>query len=445
MAEDSNAFVNIDKDVVHPNSPYTYQDREYAKNLADQMLNLMLASIDDMQSVLENYSPSDIDIDTDIPVAEGPNYPSPLSLGPVNLDNSWPTDYPTVPILRPYGVLDFSFLKPTPPDDIDSNFSWLGTEYSSELYVALFDRVIDNVRNGGYGLTEAVYTSIINMAQEAKRISQDRLYREALDSVGESGFNLGSGILGGLQAETFRELAKLDQDYINNTTIKNFDMATENTKFFTTTGVELEKLLRLAYESSEDRSLEVAKFAKDVTIRVYSELVKSYIAKWGGVKINLEAFLGKIEAITAYNNGQISVFEGAWQGVNTQVTAIASKNEAILSDRKNQVDIYKVEVDAVSAQWSTSIANANLKLEGVKLDAQIAIEEAKTNLDAYIGQAELGRNIADSISKIAAQAMASALGIIHTSLSSSYSGSEAITESWSHGEGITESHSYSEE
>jgi len=445
MSDGPNAFVNIETGVVNPNSAYTYQDREYAKTLADQMLNLMLTSIDDMQGVLANYKPSAIDIDTDIPEASGPNYPDPLALSPLQLDNNWPTNYPRTPTLMSYGVMDFSFLEPTPPDNIDSNFSWLGTEYSSELFEALFDRVIDNVRNGGYGLTDAVYTSIINMAQEAKRISQDRLYRAALDSVGESGFNLGAGILGGLQVETFRELAKLDQDYINNTTIKNFDMATENTKFFVTTGVELEKLLRQAYEATENRSLEASKFAKDITIQVYAEFVKSFIAKWEGVKINLEAYLGKIEAITAYNNGQISVFEGVWKGISTQVSAIASKNEAMISDRKNLVDIYKVEVDAVSSQWSTSIASANLELEGIKLQVQLAIEEAKTNLDAYIGQAELGRSIADSISKIAAQAMASALGIIHTSLSSSYSSSEAISESWGHSENLSESHSYSEE
>lgn len=441
----SNAFVNIDKDVVHPSTGNTYVDRAYAKNLADQMLDLLLASIDDMQGLLKNYDPPEIDVDTEVPKAEGPNYPSSPNLGPLNLDQNWPTSYPTAPNLLPYGVLDFSFLEPTPPDDIDSNFSWLGSEYSSELYNALFDRVIDNVINGGYGLTETVHSSIIEMAREAKRISQDRLYREALDSVGESGFNLGSGILGGLQAETFRELAKLDQDFINNTEIKNFDMATENTKFFVSTGVDLEKLLRAAYEASENRSLESAKFAKDITIQVYSEFVKTYLAKWQGVKVNLEAFLGKIEAITAHNVGQVSVFEGAWKGISAQVGAIASKNDSIISDRRNQVEIYKAEVDAVSSQWNTAIANANFELEGVKLEVQLAVEEAKTNLEAYTGQADLGRNISDSIAKIAAQGMASALGIIHTSLSSSYSGSEAISESWSHGESLSESHAYSEE
>ena len=441
----ANAFVNVDKDVVDPNNPYTYQDREYAKSLADQMRDTLFASIDDMQSILRNYEPPEIDIDTVIPKATGPNYPNKPDIAPVTLDDNWPTDYPTTPILQPYGDLDFSFVDPIPPDEISSNFDWMGTLYTSEMYTALFNRIYDNVVNGGYGLTEAVYSSIIAMEREARRINQDREYRVALDSVGETGFNLGSGVLGGLQAETFNTLTKLDQDSLNNITIKNFDMATENTKFFVEAGIDLEKLLRAAYEASEDRSFESAKFAKDITVRVYSELVKSYLAKWEGVKVLMQAFLAKIEAITTYNTGQIDIFEGLWRGVETQVKAISAKNQAQLDDRKNQIETYKTEVEAISAQWASSISNANLELEGVKLEVQLAVEEAKTNLDAYVGQAELSKGIADSTAKIAAQAMASALGIIHTSLSSSYSGSEAISESWSHGESLSESHSYSEE
>lgn len=441
----ANAFVNVDKDVVDPNSPYTYQDREYAKALADQMRDALFASIDDMQSIMENFEPPEIDIDTVIPKATGPNYPSKPNLAPAELDDNWPTNYPSTPIMQPYGNLDFSFIAPTPPEEINANFDWQGTPYTSEMFNALFDRIYYNVVNGGHGLTEVVYSAIIAMEQEARRINQEREYRIALDSVGETGFNLGSGILGGLQAETFREMAKLDQDSLNNITIKNFDMATENTKFFVNAGLDLEKILRAAYEASEDRSFESAKFAKDITVRVYSELIKAYVSKWEGIKVQMQAFLAKIEAITAYNNGQIDVFEGLWRGIETQVKAISAKNQAILDDRKNQVEIYKTEVEAISAQWASAIANANLELEGVKLEVQLAVEEAKTNLEAYIGQAELSKGTADSIAKIAAQAMASALGIIHTSLSSSYSASEAISESWSHSENLSESHSYSEE
>lgn len=442
---DSNPFVNVDKDVVKPEKPYTYADREYAKDLADSMKDLLLASIDDMQGILKNYDPSDVRIDTEIPKARGPNFPSKPILSSAELDDNWPTNYPSTPILLGYGNLDFSFVSPIPPDDINANFGWLGAIYTSEMYNALFARIYDNVINGGHGLTEAVYNSIIAMEQEARRINQEKTYRTSLDSVSETGFNLGSGILGGLQAETFRELSKLDQDSLNNITIKNFDMATENTKFFVNAGIELEKLLRATFEAFENRRLEASKFEKEIVVSVYAEHIKSYVSKWEGIKVQMQAFIAKIEAITSYNTAQVSVFEGLWSGIETQVKAIAAKNQAILDDRRNQIEIYKVEVDAVSQQWSTAIANAGLELEGVKLEVQLAIEQAKINLEAYTGESEVAKSIQDSIAKIAAQAMASALGIIHTSLSSSYSGSEAISENWSHGESISESHSYSEE
>lgn len=441
----TNAFVNIDKDVVKPNAPYTYSDREYAKNLADLMKDTLFSAIDDMRGVLENYKPAVLNIDTSIPDTSGPNYPSTPVLANQALDNSWPKNYPGPPILLSYGNLDFSYVAPIAPDEINSNFGWEEDLYASQLYEALFDKALYNVINGGTGLSDIVYTAIVNQEQEARRINQDRTYRLALDSAGETGFNLGSGILGALQAETLREFAKLDQDSQNALRVKNFDLATENTKFFVNAGVDIEKILRAAYEASQDRSLESAKFAKDLTIQVYSELTRAFVAKWEGIKVELEAHLGKIEGTTAYNTGLVDIYEGQLKAIETQVNAISAKNQSILDADSSKIDIYKANVSAISDQWRTIIAKSNLDLEGIKLEVQLQVEQAKINLDAYTGGAELSKAITDSIAKIAAQAMASALGIIHTSLSSSYSGSEALGENWGHSENLSESHSYSEE
>jgi hypothetical protein len=445
MATTGTAYVTVKEGAVSPNFAGTWYDRDYAKNLAGEMQKELQDSIEDLKDVLDAYSPTTPDIETNLPDIEGPAFPPPLVLEDLVLNDRWPTDYPATPNLLDYGDLDFSFLEPIPPDEIDLSFDWQEGEYTSEIWNALFTRVYNEIVSGHHGLTQEVYDAVLAHEREARRINQDREYRKALDSVGSKGFNLPGGMVAGLQAELFRERAKLDQDALNSLMIKDFDVAVDMTKFYLSLGLDMEKLLRAAFDAAQNRGLAATKAAKEFIVKAYSENVKLYLAKWDGIKAKLEALKIKVSAITEHNTGLLDAFDKHWSGIETQVKAIASENTSKIAVQDSQIRNQALKVDTIAKQWTSILQKATAELAQIKLEIDTTLALANIELEAYDKQANLAERITEAIAKISAQAMASALGTINTSVSESHSVTAARSESWGHSESASESHAYEEE
>ena len=122
----------------------------YTRTYADELRITLGNALEDLKNLVGTYDPSIDDIDTSIAPIDRPSFPA-------------------KPILPAY---DETCL--------------------AENIIALICR---NIADGGTGLTEAVYNAIVARELETRRSSQDREYRNALDGVGTTGFNLASGHL----------------------------------------------------------------------------------------------------------------------------------------------------------------------------------------------------------------------------------------------------------
>lgn len=426
-----------------PNSMYSQivDTIDYTRAYADDMRDRLAQAIEDLGDILENFDPQIPDFDTDLPDIDRPSLPQRPSFGELELDDNWPDDFPVDPVLMEIGNLDFDYVAPEPPAEIDPNFSWSPDQYTSDMWFALFSKVHGDIINGGNGLPHDVYQAILAREREARRVAQDREYRRSLDAVGARGFNLPGGMVAAIQLETMREMMAKDQDAINNIAIKDFDLAVENMRFAITTGVELEKILRMTYDSLQKLNFEAAKAAKDYLIAVYSENVKAYLAKWEGIKTRMEALKAKVDAIVSYNDGLVKTYLGKAEVFNARINAIVEKNKALVEERKAEVALYTAEVDAVSKEYALLIEEVKARMEAMRLEISAAIDEAKINLEAYTSKAQLSERISEAIAQISAQAIASALGAINTSMSHGYSGHESLSEAWSHSERLGESYS----
>jgi len=440
----SGAFVNTpDWQNVTPSSYGVYSLIDYAKSMADTFLAELSTSLEDLQGLVGTYNPDKIDIDTDVPQATGPTFPTPPQFADLVLDDSWPANWPFPPILTDYGNLDFEFIAPLPPAEIDGNFGYIPSEYTSEMWDALFTKVYNWIVEGGTGLTPAVHSSIVQREQEARRINEDREWNNAINAVGENGLNLPSGQAGAILSEFQREKGKRDATALLEIMIKDFDLATENTRFAITSGLTMEGMLRQAFENLENRGFEIAKAAKDFLIRVYEANVKMYLAKWEGIKLAMEALTAKIHAITELNTGKIEIYSKQVDATAKQIDGITQKNAALIADRQGRWSIYGTEVGAIATQWEIAIKNAGLDLEGIRLQVQILLEEAGLDQKAYDAAASLAERVSSAIAQFQAQVAASAIGMMHTSVSSGWSAGESISETISHGESLGESHGYS--
>ena len=182
-----------------------------------------------------------------------------------------------------------------PPAPILENFS-------SVVWDSLVTKVVTDIEEGGTGLSPVVYNAIIEREKEARRVNQDTEYQRALNAAGATGFDLPSGHVAAIISEFGKENISKDQDSLNNVIIKDFDTATENTRFAVTTGVELEKILRQAWETTEERKVELYKVQSEAASSEYESLVKWALAQIEVIKVEAELAIKNEELkLDAYN------------------------------------------------------------------------------------------------------------------------------------------------
>lgn len=397
----------------------------YVREYANTQMTALDDALDSLSGAIGTYNPQIPYIDTSIPAISGPSFPSRPAFAELGLDENWPDGVIPDPVLREYGLLDFEYVAPEPPQEVDGSFSFSPSTYTSDMWQALFFQVHSALLSGDYGLSAPVHSALLAREREARRLNQDREYRSGLSVVGSMGWNLPGGHGAAFLAEFQGEALRQDQDALNNITVKDFDIANDWRKTTLTAGVDIEKLLRDAFNKAEVISLDAAKATKEYLARFYAENVKLYVAKWEGVKLRLEAIKTKVEAIASLNDSETKVYISRAQALESKVKAISEKNRGKIEVRKGEIEVYATEVGAVRDEFLALVEEVKVNQEATKsqIDRELRLEELK--LTAFSDKAKMAQQFALGVSQIHSQGVASALGAIHTSISNGYSASDS--------------------
>lgn len=416
---------------------------DYTRLYADQQRDILNTAIDNLADIIGQYEPSFGIVSSDIKELLIPPFPAKPSLNP-DLNEDWPStgDIPD-PIIRDIAP-DFSTEEPVPPDSIDPSFDYTPGAYISCIWDELCTQIKNELVNGGNGLSNLVYSLILDRNAEARRNAEEQARRRAYNAVGARGFDLAGGMAAAVILELEREILAKDLDAINSTTIKDFEMADANARFIKELALKIEEVQRAAFESEEARLFEIAKVSEEMIIAIFEQNVKIYIAKWEGVKIKLEAIKLEVEAIIAYNDGQIKIFVSRIEAIKSEIQAIAAENSSKTEVTKAQASVYETEVKAVGIQVTALVEEVRVSMEEYKIKVDESIEKEKVNLSAYTSSADLAARVTESIANIASQSVASALSAIKTSMDVGYSGSESQRYSASVNSQLSESHRYEE-
>lgn len=402
----------------------------YTRAYADEMRGTLGIAIENLNSIVGTYNPEIEVDDQEIPTVDRPSFPTRPSFLPLELDNNWPSTYVPDPAFQEYGLLDFDFVAPTAPSELTGNFNYIAKGYTSEMWQAIFTDVHGKIINGAYGVTDAVHYAMVAQEQEARRRNQDRAFREGLAAVGAMGFNFPGGHQAAFMSEFGAEVLANDQIALNNITIKCFEIANDNQKFYTTTALELEKLIRATFDEAEKISLEAAKATSEYLARFYAENVKLYLGKWEGIKIKMESLKAKIEAISSRNESETKIFISRAQVIESQIKAITEKNKGLVDARTGEIQVYATEVGAVRDEYMALVEEIRVHQAAIKMeiDRSVAVEQLK--LSAFESKVKLAEAIAMGIANIGSQGVASALGAINTNLSNSYGATESRGIAW---------------
>jgi hypothetical protein len=412
---------------------------------ADAMLVTLQQYMDNLNSIIAPLVIPNVTYNSqNIPNLAG-NIPSPPVMA-AGLDLVFPDFSAVLGALASIPTVDLSDIDPADlPTTITDSLSWVASSYDTTLFTPLLTRIINDLQTGATGLSATVEQEIFNRARARQTIEFNKTQTEIEDYFAVRGFDLPPGAMAGRLQEQASEQARNLLDLNGKIMIEQAELTQKNSQFILGLAKDLEAVLRDFYNKTNDRSLDYAKALAVNAIAIYAENIKGYIAKAETDKIYIEVQIENLKATVEYNKGVILAFTGEVEAYTAEINGKASKNKAITDVYSAQVDGYESQSRAVTEQQKGLVAEWELRVKNADSDMQAQLGEIDAQVKAYGSEYGLRERVAESLTNVSAQALASMYGAVNASagISNSYNAGES--ESWSHSEsrGISIGHSES--
>lgn len=350
---------------------------------------------------------------------------------------------PTVPTLD-----DLTF--PTPPTidiakftanapdltepDLPANFSFSEEAYNSDIRVALFTKILEDIANGGTGLDVNVEEDIYNRFLARQQTENNRLYQEIQNQFSATGFELPSGAYAARMLQISNDISLKNDQASREIVINQAELAQKNTHFTIQQAVLLEQVVSTFFNSQQDRALKASALSTENAVAIYNAVVARQNLLLEKYKTEAQVFETKIRAelvvVETYKaqvdvvkiksdvqqarvniyNAQIAAIETIIKVYQTemesariqaeiqnlQISLFRTKTEAYatrIAAEKTKVDVYKTEVDAESVRadaFQTEVAAYEAEVRGKlgiieseRIKAANKLSENQQKIDKY--------------------------------------------------------------
>lgn len=314
-------------------------------------------------------SPTAPTIDTAIPFPTEPtlNFPAPPSLLSINTYQfdgvTIPSFNETVPVMN---IAEPSIMPYIP-----------GSGYTSSLLTKVV-AVLDERLNGGTGLPPEVEQAIWDRGRE-REVAQLADSIAELERMEALGYAFPPGVYLDARLKLTNEYAAKSYGHSREVMIKQAELEQANIRQALQDSISLESKLIDAYNMTEQRVLEGAKYATQAGVSIYNAKVEAY-------KAYVDTYRVKAAIYEAQIKGEMAKVEAYKAEVEAE-RAKAEVNTALVQQYKTQIDaamsmveLYKAELMAVQT-----------KAEIEKLKIEIYGEEVKafaSKIGAYTAQVE---------------------------------------------------------
>jgi hypothetical protein len=350
--------------------------------------------------------PEDSSVDFNITIPEAPDIsisssvPQSPGLSTISIPAMPDYTLPTVPILDDIvlpqaptiDIPEFTAVAPSvSADDLPDipAFSYTEEQYQSDIGVALFQKILDDIAEGGSGLNPDIEQAIYDRMLARQRAENERLYREIEDQYSSTGFELPTGALASRLLEVASEISRKNDQASWEVMIKQAELAQTNTHFTIDKAVAIEQMLRDFFNQQETRRLEAARQVALIAVEVF----KALVAK---IEIALEIY--KTEA-TVYGErlkaklAEIEIYrariDGTRAAVDVQNARVALYN-AQLSGVEAIMGIYSTQMESAKIQMEMEVAK--MQVFRAEIDAYIAtVEVEKVKVAVFGAQVEGAR------------------------------------------------------
>ncbi len=278
----------------------------------------------------------------------------------------------TLPSAPSITLPEFEGTLPGDIGELTAGMIWEPSPYNSDIWSDLLAKVLNDIRNGGTGLSVEVEQELYDRALSRQQAENDRAYQEIENKMGSNGFDLPDGALTSALLQASAQISRNNSEINGQIMIDQSKLAQTNTHFMIEKGVQLEGILREFFHQSETRAFEAQKAIALVSVDVYNATVAKYNAKVEGYKAEAAVFEARTKAALT----EIEIFKSQVEGARVSAEV-----------QKNLVEIYNAQLGAVETQIKLYVS----EMEGAKIHSQVEmskIEVFKTQVQAYVARLE---------------------------------------------------------
>ena len=293
-------------------------------------------------------------------------------------------------------------------------FSYAERDYVSPLNAAMVAKLIDYVINGSDGLDPNWEQDMINRnLTRDEKMTQLEIEKLA-DSAAAFGWDLPQGSLKATVDKALMDYYDKKQDQSLSIFIKQFESSFQNNQFSLTTSLQYEGMMIAHFEAIENRALQAARSVTELGIAIYNAYVSRYNVYLQTIKMQMDISFERARTRIAVEGLKLQVFLG-----NINIYKI--NFDALLSRIQTLAHVYGVDVQKYSADISLSEAKGRIlerqqefSQADLTTNLHIALERAKTNLQAYIELANIQIHAATAGGNIWSQTVAGALNAVNS-------------------------------
>ena len=332
-----------------------------------------------------------------------------------------------------------NLVAPTP------QFIFSESPYASQLLTDLRAKLDWYVQNGGTGLGPEIEKKMWEDAKFRVQQENERVYEQAEDFWSARGFTRPPGALNAAITEAITEqtrklmynsheilteMARLAHDQTDKTMghAANIEMSTQN-YFGTIAARSLE-----AAKFTVTASLEIFKAAIDyfnAQVNIYKTEADVYLAQVEAYKAEVQAETSKIEGFIAQINAQVAVAKLYLDQYTTEIEAYKAQTVfeserigALLKLYAGQTTVYDAQIRLVLGEYTGQVSLFDAEVREDEAQARLLVEQARLNLDAYLGRVNLIAKALEEGAGVAAHLASGAMAGIHAAASISASGTE---------------------
>ncbi len=405
-------------------------------NVYTQASDLVTAQFENTEDYAETYSNRVLGLMQDLTnhltynQPENPNFEF-TEIPPPNIDidahqapeapDFDPVEIPDKPVMRgeiqpividgPLLPLDDTVSTPAP------SFVFEESPYYSQIIEDLTNKIHDVVYNGGRGLSDDTYASILTLTLTADELEYEKLYNDAENYYAAKNYQAPPGALVArvnmLMRERYRNQQRISSELAN----KQAEIAHNQEQFYAELTVKLEDLLATDRNKVAERALQVAKdlvtfhyTSVEQSIKIYQSRIEAYKTRWSAEQT-------KVNAIASANKSLTDTYMADLEAWSKTITSELSIIEQITKVYIAEASGFETAVKAETAKANVLIDEykANIGQNGQK--SALTVEEAKLAFQNALNAYNASTEAIKSMSTVASQVTASALSAFNTSAS----------------------------